>query len=139
MSDDIPEGYYYEEPPSMFPRHVGRIFQKKLVGADGEPEFWCAIRVEPHHVNAWGLAHGGLIAMMGEVATSAASWDPNGPPVVAIELNTHFIRAPKLGQLLEVRSRATRRTRRLIFAEAHAYADGVLMFTSTGINTVVGG
>ncbi len=137
MTGEIPEGYTYDPPESAFPAHVGRFFFKTVPLEDGDFEAWTAIWVEPHHVNKWGLAHGGLIAMLGEVSTASVSYTPGGPPVVAIELNTHFVRAPKLGQLIEVRARATRRTKSLVFAEAHAYADGELMFTATGINKIL--
>jgi len=47
--------------------------------------------------------------------------------------------APKLGQLLEMRSQATRRTRSLVFVDAQAFADGELQFTATAVNKVIGG
>lgn len=139
MTDMIPESYSYEPGPSAFPNHVGRIFHKTVEVPDGEPEKWIALYVEDHHVNSWGLAHGGLIAFLAEVGTSAAAWDPDGPPVVTISLTTQFLRAPKLGQLLEVRAQATRRTRSLVFVDAHAFAEGELQFTATAVNKVIGG
>lgn len=137
--DDIPEGYSFAPSPSAFPNHVGRLFHKKVEVPGEESEHWAALRIEAHHVNSWGMAHGGLIAFLAEVGTAGAAWDPAGPPVVTISLTTQFIRAPKLGQLLEVRSRATRRTRSLVFVEAHAFADGELQFTATALNKVIGG
>lgn len=139
MSDEIPEGYSYTPSPSAFPNHVGRLFSKTVDTADGEPEKWTALRVADHHVNSWGLAHGGLIAFLAEVATASAAWDPDGPPVVTVSLTTQFVRAPKLGQLLEMRARTTRRTRSMVFVEAHAFADGELQFTVSALNKVIGG
>lgn len=136
---DIPEGYTYEPSPSAFPNHVGRLFVKTVETPGEETETWLAMRIEPHHVNSWGLAHGGLIAFLSEAATASAAWDPAGPPVVTMQLSTSFVRAPKVGQLLEVRARATRRTRSVIFCEAHAFADGELQFTATAVNKIVGG
>jgi uncharacterized protein (TIGR00369 family) len=104
----------------------------------GEPEKWVALYVEDHHVNSWGMAHGGLIAFAAEVATASAAWDPAGPPVVTISLTTQFLRAPKLGQLLEVRAQASRRTRSLVFVDAQAFAGGELQFTATAVNKVIG-
>lgn len=135
----IPEGYAYAPGPSAFPNHVGRLFHKTVEVPGGEPEQWSALWVEEHHVNSWGFAHGGLIAFLAEVGTASAAWDPAGPPVVTISLTTQFLRAPKLGQLLEIRGQATRRTRTLVFVDAHAFADGELQFTATAVNKVVGG
>jgi acyl-coenzyme A thioesterase PaaI-like protein len=137
MSDEIPEGYAYEPSPSAFPNYVGRIFHKKATNAEGRLEHWTALRLEDHHVNSWGKAHGGLIAFLAEIGTSSAAWEPGGPPVVAIELNTHFIRAPEIGDLIEVRGVATTRTRSLVFVEVHAFTAGKLVFTATAINKVL--
>lgn len=138
MSEDIPEGYGYAPSPSAFPNHVGRLFSRKAAADDGTVEHWFALRVEDRHVNAWGMAHGGLIAFLAEVGVSAAGWEPGGPPVVAIEVGVKFLAAPKQGQLIEVRGRATRRTRSLVFAEVHAFVEGQLVFTASGINKVIG-
>lgn len=139
MNDTVPDGYSYTPSPSAFPNHVGRIFHKTVEVPGAEPEKWVALVVEDHHVNSWGMAHGGLIAFLAEVGTSSAAWDPAGPPVVTISITTQFLRAPKLGQLLEVRAVATRRTRSLVFVDAHAFADGELQFTATAVNKIVGG
>jgi acyl-coenzyme A thioesterase PaaI-like protein len=137
MSDVVPADYSDEPSASAFPRHVGQIFRKTVEVPGGEPEQWTAIRIGEHHVNAWGFAHGGLIACLAEIATARAAWDPAGPPVVGISLTTQFLRAPKLGQLLEIRSQASRRTRSLVFVDAQGFADGELQFTATAVNKVV--
>ncbi len=139
MSDLIPEGYSQEPSPSAFPNHVGTLFHKTVTIKGEEPEKWVALRVEAVHCNSWGMAHGGLIAFLSEVATASAAWDPASPPVVTVALTTQFLRAPKQGQLLEVRARATRRTRSMVFVEAHAFAEGALQFTATAVNKIVGG
>lgn len=59
--------------------------------------------------------------------------------MVTISLTTQFLRAPRLSQWLEVRAQATRRTRSLVFVDAHGFADGALQFTATAINKVLGG
>ena len=74
-------------------------------------EAWSALLIEAHHVNAWNLAHGGLMATMAEIGTAQAGWDPEGAPCVAIDLTMQFIGAPKLGDLLEVCGTVTRRPR----------------------------
>jgi uncharacterized protein (TIGR00369 family) len=135
----IPEGYSYAPSPSAFPNHVGRVFHKTVPGEGGEPEKWVAVYVEEQHVNSWGMAHGGFIAFLAEVATASAAWDPAGPPVVTVSLTTQFLRAPKLGQLIEVRAQASRRTRSMVFVDAQAFADGDLQFTATAVNKVIGG
>lgn len=77
MSEDmagiVPDGYRFETSPSAFPNHVGRLCHKIVDAAGGEPEHWTALRIEDHHVNSWGFAHGGLIAFLAEIATARAA------------------------------------------------------------------
>ena len=138
MSDEMPEGYTHEPSTSAFVNHIGKIYNKVVIAPDGTKETWVAIRIEPHHVNTWGFAHGGFMAAMAEVGTGGG-YEPGGPPVVAIDLQMHCVAAPKLGQLLEMRGVVNKRTRSLVFAESKAYADGALMFSCTAIHKIVGG
>ena len=139
MTDEIPAGY---EPPiatSPFPDYVGTIYRKEVTNAQGEKEVWSAFRIKEHHVNAWSFAHGGLMAHLSECANASVGYEVGGPPVVAIELSTYFVRAPKLGSLLEIRAKALRRTKSLVFTEAHAFVGDELQFSSTSVQKVVGG
>src|SRR5690606_250443 len=129
----IPKDYLHHESPSAFVNHIGKIHHKRCVGADGVEEVWSALEIQKHHVNAWGFCHGAVMSSMAEIGTAAPAWDPDGPPVVAIELNLQFIRAPKLGELLEVCGTVSQRTRSLVFSQARAYAGGELVFTASSI------
>jgi uncharacterized protein (TIGR00369 family) len=102
-------------------------------------EAWSALLIEPHHVNAWNLAHGGVLATMAEIGTAQAGWDPAGQPCVAIDLTVQFIGAPKLGDVLEVCGTVTRRTRSLVFTTARAEVAGAPMFVATSIQKIIGG
>ena len=134
---NIPEGYIYEPSPSAFPNHIGKLFQKPRTVIDGIETAWVAMHVEEHHVNAWGLAHGALMASLAEMGTASAAWDPEGPPVVAIEMSMQYIKAPKLGQLIEVCGTCTRRTRSIVFSEAKAYVEGELVFSATSVQKII--
>jgi acyl-coenzyme A thioesterase PaaI-like protein len=135
--NDIPPGYVFDQTPSKYIDHMGRLFTKKVTRADGVVEAWAAMRVEPYHVNAWNFAHGSFIAGMAEIGTAQASWDKDGPPCIAIDLTIQFIGAPKLGDLLEVCGTLTKRTRTLAFTSARGEVGGVPMFTATSIQKVV--
>lgn len=134
----MPPGYVYEPTPSAFVEHVGKLYTRKVMRADGTVEAWSALRIEPHHVNAWNFAHGGVLATMAEIGTAQASWDPDGPACVAIDLATQFIGAPKLGEILEVCGMITKRTRSLVFASARGEVAGEPIFLATSIQKIVG-
>jgi acyl-coenzyme A thioesterase PaaI-like protein len=139
MADDtIPDGYTYEPSVSPYINHMGKLYQRSPVVEGGEEIFSSAMRIEEHHVNSWGLAHGSFMAGMAEIGCAGPGYVDGGPPVVAIELSIQFIAAPKLGELLEVHGRLTKRTRSLVFTQCRAEADGKLVFTATSIQKVIG-
>jgi len=116
---------------------VGQVHTKKVEREDGTREAWSALRIEPHHVNAWNMAHGGVMAFMAEVGTAQASWDPQGAPCVAISLDTQFIGAPKLGDVLEVCGTVTRRTRSMVFTSAIGSVRGETVLLATSIQKII--
>jgi len=134
----MPEGYVHTPSPSAYINHMGTLYQRKPITQDGEEIFSSAMWIEEHHVNSWGLAHGSFMAGMAEIGCAGPSYVDGGPPVVAIELSTQFIAAPKLGELLEVHGRLTKRTRSLVFTQCRAEANGKLVFTATSIQKIVG-
>ena len=135
---DFPEGYTYQPSPSAFIDHIGKVYQRVTRNDDGKNIVSSAIRVDPHHVNSWGFAHGSFMAGMAEIGCASGAYDPDGPPVVAIEMSMQFIGAPKLGQLLEVHGEVTRRTRSLVFSQCRATADGQLVFAATSVQKIIG-
>ena len=137
QTDDIPEGYSYELTSSTFVNHIGRLFTRDAVAADGTVQRWVAMRIEEHQVNTWNFAHGSLITAMAEIATARVGYDPDGPPCVAIDLTVQFIGAPKLGELLEAYGTITKRTRSLVFTQAHGMVAGKPMFMATSIQKIV--
>jgi acyl-coenzyme A thioesterase PaaI-like protein len=135
---NIPEGYAVADIPSAFVNHIGRIFQKRVKRPDGVEEVWAALRVEDHHVNSWGFCHGALMSSMAEIGTAGPCWDLTGPAVVAIELSMQFIKAPKLGELIEVCGTLTKKTRSLAFSQARAEVNGDLVFLATSVQKILG-
>lgn len=134
----MPAGYVYEPTPAPFIEHVGKLYTRKVTRSDGVVEAWAALRIEPHQVNAWKFAHGGVLATMAEIGTAQASWDPDGPPCVAVDLSIQFIGAPKLGDILEVCGVVTKRTRSLVFASARGEVAGEPVLYATSIQKIVG-
>ena len=138
MSDSQPPvGYALLISESKFLDHLGKVYLKVMETPNGTAERWLAMRVEACHVNSWQFAHGAFMASMAEIATANAGWDPNGLPCVGIDLAMQFIGAPKLGDLLEVRSWLTKRTRSLVFTRAAGEVAGAPMFVATSILKII--
>lgn len=133
----VPVGYDFEASPSAFINHLGRVYSKRVIPDHGPEQVWAALRIEQHHVNAWNLCHGAVMASMAEIGTAGPGWDPSGPPVVAIEMSMQFIGAPKLGDLLEVCGTITRKTRSLVFSQARGEVAGEPIFLATSVQKIL--
>lgn len=96
-----------------------------------------AIDLRPELTNAWGVAHGGLLMTMLDIAMAHAARSPLAdggevqPSVATIEMKTSFMR-PAEGRLL-ARGRRIHRTASLAFCEGTiAAVDGTPLCHGTG-------
>lgn len=133
----IPESYSYELSPSAFINHVGKLYQKRLINKQGVREVWSALEVQDHHVNTWGLCHGAVMSVLAEIGTSSVAWEPEGAPVVAIEMGMQFIQAPKLGDVIEVCGVEIKRTRSLVFTSATGFVNDDIVFTASSVQKIL--
>ena len=98
---------------------------------DGHAEL--RVDLDEAHLNAWDVAHGGVVMTMLDVAMAMAarSMHPTGHGVATIEMKTSFMRPAEhrlraVGQLLH-------RTPTMAFCEAHLFdADGKRCASATG-------
>ena len=58
-----------------------------------------SLRLEPHHTNAFGQAHGGAIFSLADCAFGVAN-NRRPEPFVAMEMHTRFLRPADVGQTL---------------------------------------
>ncbi len=136
--DSIPEGYQYRLSASSFINHVGKLYTRRVTRADGVEEAWGALRVAAHHVNSWGLCHAAVMTVLADVGTAGPAYSgPEAPPVVVVEMSTQFLRAPKLGDLVEVCGWVVRRTRSLVFTQARGEVRGEVVFIASSIQKIV--
>jgi uncharacterized protein (TIGR00369 family) len=93
-----------------------------------------AIEVGHRHLNLQGVAHGGIIATMGDIAMGLAIRTMVGPDRshLAIEIGVHYLRPMRSGALRS-NGRAVRVGTRIAYAEADvADAEGRLVARATG-------
>lgn len=135
---DIPEGYGYEPSASPAVNHMGRLFRKRLQPANGAEQVWSALRVEPHHANAWSLCHGTILSGLAEIGNSSAAYVESLPPAVVVDMTITLMKAPKVGDLIEVCGVIIRRTRSLVFTQATAFVNGEIVLSSSATHKVVG-
>jgi uncharacterized protein (TIGR00369 family) len=99
--------------------------------ADGQARL--QIDLEEAHLNAWEVAHGGVVMTMLDVAMAFAARSrlPEGMAVATIEMKTSFLR-PAEGRL-HAEGRLVHKTTTLAFCDASLHdATGELCATATG-------
>ena len=99
---------------SPFLDHLGPFFMRKL--ADGT--FVVGLRVQPHHANGRGGAHGGLLMTLCDIALgyrTTSSVRPN-PMLTTASITTDFAGAAKVGDWIEAHVDVQRVGGRMAFA-----------------------
>ena len=124
--------------PMQFPVHIPFIEQLGLeLHSLGDGESDLRVDLTDAHMNAWSVAHGGVImtlldAAMAHAARSIHRDQPDfGPGVVTIEMKTSFMR-PGEGKL-RAAGKLLHRTATLAFCEGSIFGgDGKLCAHATG-------
>ena len=77
-----------------------------------------ALELGVRHVNQAGVAQGGLLVTLADrVMGHALRHAVGGEPVTTVQLDTHFMSAGQVGDIVEGRARMTRITRSLVFID----------------------
>ncbi|KWV60206.1 thioesterase [Bradyrhizobium macuxiense] len=98
---------------------VGPLWQRM---DDDLPEF--ALITEDKHHNRRGLVQGGVIMTFADRCCGMTARHVSGKPTLAtVQLDTHFVEAGKIGEILITRPRVVRSTRSLIFITAEVTVD----------------
>ena len=99
--------------PSAFSELVGPVYIRDQTSAPV-----LAVRVEPHHANRAGRAHGGLLMTLADIAVSRASvlHLPPGSTIATASLQIAFLRTVAEGQWLEAIPKVDRLGRALVHA-----------------------
>ncbi|RVU15082.1 PaaI family thioesterase [Methylobacterium oryzihabitans] len=86
----------------------------------------------PQHGNNLGIAHGGLICTLLDIAMGTAARLAAGRPVVTLDMQTRFL-SPGHG-VLTAEGRVTRAGRSILFCDADITSEaGALVATASGV------
>jgi acyl-coenzyme A thioesterase PaaI-like protein len=90
---------------------VGPLWQRLV---DGEHEF--ALVAQDKHHNRRGLVQGGVLMTFADRTCGMTARLVSGRPMLAtVQMDTHFVEAGKIGEILISKPRVVRSTRSLIF------------------------
>ncbi len=110
-------------------------FEVDLSDPDGFAR--CHLTITEDHLNSQGIVHGGIIAMLLDVAcgnTASAWFDRDEHPVVlTLSLNTSYVSAVSEGRVTAV-ARSSGGGRKLAYVNGELHAeDGTLIATAAGV------
>ena len=131
--DDIPEGFSEADFGGQFLKHNGPFYMKR------EGECWLvAQRVSAKHVNYLGIAHGGMISTLADVALSAQpffSERPN-PAVTTSSMTLNFVSAAREGDWIVAETIIDRLGKRNAQVHGRIHRDGETLATMSGVFSV---
>lgn len=116
---NIPQGYELITRSCPYWDLVGPFYAKPVEGGGAH----IGLRVEPKHGNMRGVAQGGLIATLADIALGfniAAAGEGRETRIATVNLTTDFVGAAKIGEWLEARV-DVQRVGRLSFANTYIH------------------
>jgi len=108
---------------------IGPLWQRVV---DGEYEY--ALATQDKHHNRRGLVQGGVLMTFADRSCGMTARFVTGKPMLAtVQLDTHFVEAGKIGEILISRPHVVRSTRSLIFVRTEITVDGRCIATANGV------
>lgn len=129
-----PKGYSEVRLIDPFEIHVGPAWSK---GRKGARRY--AFRASAHHCNMRGVVHGGMLMTLADMTLGQAVWDlTDNAACATLNMQTHFLRPAKEGDLIEVVPDLTRRTRALVFIRGDFTVKGETVMTAASVWKLLG-
>ena len=94
----------------------------------------CAFRAEQKHMNAGGRMHGGCLMTFADIALFMIAYEEmEGSRGVTVQLDSTFLDAARVGDLIEAYGEVTRAGGSLVFVRGQIVTGERLLFTFSGI------
>ena len=114
---------------SGFLHLIGPLWQRVV---SGEHEY--ALITEDKHHNRRGLVQGGVLMTFADRTCGMTARYVSGKPTLAtVQLDTHFVEAGKIGEVLISRPRVVRSTRSLIFISTEVMVEKRVLAMANGV------
>jgi acyl-coenzyme A thioesterase PaaI-like protein len=108
---------------------VGPLWQRVV---NGEHEY--ALLAQDKHHNRRGLVQGGVLMTFADRTCGMTARAVSGKPKLAtVQLDTHFVEAGKIGEILLSKPRVVRSTRSLIFVSTEVTVDKRCIAMANGV------
>jgi uncharacterized protein (TIGR00369 family) len=94
----------------------------------------CAFRAEQKHMNAGGRMHGGVLMTFADIALFMLAYEEmEGQRGVTVQLDSTFLDAARVGDLVEASGEVTRAGGSLVFVRGQIVSGERLLFTFSGV------
>ena len=114
---------------SGFLHLIGPLWQRLV---NGEHEY--ALITEDKHHNRRGLVQGGVLMTFADRTCGMTARYVSGRPTLAtVQLDTHFVEAGKIGEVLISKPHVVRSTRSLIFITTEVTVDKRVLAMASGV------
>ncbi len=114
---------------SGFLHLIGPLWQRVV---DGEHEY--ALVAQDKHHNRRGLVQGGVLMTFADRTCGMTARFVSGRPTLAtVQLDTHFVEAGKIGEVLISKPHVVRSTRSLIFITTEVTVDRRCIAMASGV------
>ena len=108
---------------------VGPLWQRAV---DGDQEY--ALITEDKHHNRRGLVQGGVLMTFADRSCGMTARHVSGKPMLAtVQMDTHFVEAGKIGEILISKPHVVRSTRSLIFITTEITVDRRCIAMASGV------
>jgi acyl-coenzyme A thioesterase PaaI-like protein len=108
---------------------IGPLWQRVV---NGEHEY--ALATEDKHHNRRGLVQGGVLMTFADRTCGMTARYVTGRPTLAtVQLDTHFVEAGKIGEVLISKPHVVRSTRSLIFITTEVTVDKRVLAMASGV------
>jgi len=133
MQTDAAEGFTALFRSSPFLDRTGPFYSKGRGQA-----LSIGLRVLDHHLNARGLAHGGVLLTMADIALGYAMATAADPPISAVtsQLSADFAGSARLGDWVESRADIQKIGKTLAFANIYLLVGDARIVRASGVFAV---
>ncbi|NEX93342.1 PaaI family thioesterase [Caulobacter sp. 17J65-9] len=123
-------GWRYFDTHETFDSLIGPFFFRK----DEDGKARCAFRAEQKHMNSGHRMHGGCLMTFADIALFMLAYEQmEGQRGVTVQLDSTFLDAAYVGDLIEATGEVTRAGRSLIFVRGQITTGERLLFTFSGV------
>jgi acyl-coenzyme A thioesterase 13 len=132
-AEEPPPGFEAYAEPSSFLERIGPLLQRRT-GAG----VVFGVRIAEHHCNRRGMAHGGLVVALADIALGKTGEWLSQPPVslLTASLTVDFYDAAGRGDWLEVETDVTRVGRQVAFGNCYLRVGDKIVARASGVFNV---